>query len=434
MGFKHWVVFALVFSMAFAGDAFAGNYTSSAHGNSTYGVNRSSMSGYSTGNCAHCHEMHASLGGSEPSPASGSPSPFALFADNFNSSSTAGSYTESDNFCFYCHYSSGTVQQVTNYDYSRVFGCATGGVTSIMDAFNQTYQHDLHDIYLFAKNKFSWFGDSHNPCDACHNPHLAKRNWSDPDDPTLTAISLPSDHDNLYGDDTGSERMSTYNYKAPYCFGSSYEPGGTGAGDGSDMPNYVTFCQDCHYQFSSYATADLNNTPNDIDWTSSGDKHGEGNMDGGLDIKSPYSSSGGYVLSCTDCHEPHGSANTYLIRRRVNAGDLAGTVGSGAKDFGYLCQRCHVDDYSYSGNSSYENMWEYVHHCSDTGDSPYEQKSCSNCHGSGGEGKNVCKGGGGGGGGDGDGGGGNPNPIDCTDCHYHGATATDSSGVSRRTF
>jgi len=418
MGFKHWVVFALVFSMAFAGDAFAGNYTSSAHGNSTYGVNRTSMSGYSTGNCAHCHEMHASVGGSEPSPDSGSPSPFTLFADNFDTSSAAP-YSESDDFCFYCHNSSGSVQQVDNYDYSKVFGCAgtTGSPTSILAAFNQTSQHDLHDVWDFAKNKFSWFGDSHNPCDACHNPHLAKRNWSDPDDPTLTAISLPSDHDNLYGDDTGSERMSTYNYKAPYCSGSSYEPGGTGAGDGSDMPNYVTFCQDCHYQFSSYAPADLNNTPNDIDWTSSGDKHGERNMDGGLDIKSPYSSSGGYVLSCTDCHEPHGSANTYLIRRRVNAGDLAGTVGSGAKDFGYLCQRCHVDDYEANAGSKESNKWYYIHH--ESSDHPYNPFQCGKCHGGGGGGGYYDK-----------------PPIDCTNCHFHGG---DDSWVpvqktGRRTF
>ena len=211
--------------------------------------------------------------------------------------------------------------------------------------------------------------------------------------------------------------MSTYNYKAPYCSGSSYEPGGTGAGDGSDMPNYVTFCQDCHYQFSSYATADLNNTPNDIDWTSSGDKHGEGNMDGGLDIKSPYSSSGGYVLSCTDCHEPHGSANTYLIRRRVNAGDLAGTVGSGAKDFGYLCQRCHVDDYEANAGSKESSKWYYIHH--ESSDHPYNPFQCSNCHGGGGGGGYYDK-----------------PPIDCTNCHFHGG---DDSWVpvqktGRRTF
>lgn len=48
--------------------ANSGPYLDSAHGNSTYGVNRSSIStfGYSKGNCVHCHEQHASIGGAEP--------------------------------------------------------------------------------------------------------------------------------------------------------------------------------------------------------------------------------------------------------------------------------------------------------------------------------------------------------------------------------
>ena len=405
MRFMAWMAI-FIFLVLLTSPALAGNYTSSAHGNSSYGVSRSSMSGYSRGNCAHCHEMHASVGGAEPAPASGSPSPFTLFADNFNSSSTAGSYQESDDFCFYCHSSSGSAQQVTNYDYSRIFGCATGGVTSIMDAFNQSHQHDLHDVYLFAKNKFSWFGDSHNPCDACHNPHLARRNWSTPNDPTLTAISRPSDHESLWGDDTGSERMSYYSYQAPYCSGTSYEPGGSGAGDGSDMPNYVTYCQDCHYNFSSYAPTGLNNTPKNIDWTSTGDKHGGRDMAGALSIKAPYGSSGGYVLSCTDCHEPHGSSNVYLIRRRVNGGDFS--IGTGTKDLGYLCRRCHKDDADFTGNSSYVNRWEYVHHSSASGDPPYSESRCGSCHG-------------------------RPwGPINCFDCHYHGAV--DPKGTGRITF
>ena len=64
---------------------YAGPYLDSAHGNSSYGVKRSitELSDYARGNCAHCHEMHASIGGAEPEPASGSASPFCLFADNF---------------------------------------------------------------------------------------------------------------------------------------------------------------------------------------------------------------------------------------------------------------------------------------------------------------------------------------------------------------
>ncbi|WP_457568334.1 hypothetical protein, partial [Desulfurobacterium sp.] len=42
------------------------NYLLSAHGNVTYGVSRTSMPGYSIGNCDNCHEMHASQNGAEP--------------------------------------------------------------------------------------------------------------------------------------------------------------------------------------------------------------------------------------------------------------------------------------------------------------------------------------------------------------------------------
>ncbi|WP_457567629.1 hypothetical protein, partial [Desulfurobacterium sp.] len=49
-------------------NALAGihNYLLSAHGNVTYGVSRTSMPGYSIGNCDNCHEMHASQNGAEP--------------------------------------------------------------------------------------------------------------------------------------------------------------------------------------------------------------------------------------------------------------------------------------------------------------------------------------------------------------------------------
>jgi len=54
-----------------AGVACAGSYTESAHGNSIEGVNRTCLSVFVTGNCAHCHEQHASHDGSEANPVSG---------------------------------------------------------------------------------------------------------------------------------------------------------------------------------------------------------------------------------------------------------------------------------------------------------------------------------------------------------------------------
>jgi mono/diheme cytochrome c family protein len=51
--------------------AYAGPYLDSAHGNSAHGVKRTSTLQYATGNCAHCHEQHAMIAGSQPEPYGG---------------------------------------------------------------------------------------------------------------------------------------------------------------------------------------------------------------------------------------------------------------------------------------------------------------------------------------------------------------------------
>ncbi|CAD7772311.1 MAG: hypothetical protein KIIPBIDF_00352 [Candidatus Methanoperedenaceae archaeon GB50] len=140
---------------------------------------QSSISGYSTGNCAHCHEQHAMIGGTEPQPASGSASPFCLLQIIF-SGTKSNTYQQSDNFCFYCHcYTDATSLQTpnfTNYNYSRTFGGYTpSSIYSIYKAFNQNSYHNLYDIWEFAKTNFSsFFKEDSNPCSACHNVHLAK--------------------------------------------------------------------------------------------------------------------------------------------------------------------------------------------------------------------------------------------------------------------
>jgi hypothetical protein len=187
-----------------------------------------------------------------------------------------------------------------------------------------------------------------------------------------------------------------------------------------------------------------------IDWvttggdTTGGDKHGLNSATTNICIDPPYNSTSscttsglGKVLSCTDCHEPHGAPNIMLIRKEVNSGNLNdGTssviVSTGTSDYGYLCRQCHMDDKDYNSTSGTANHWEAVHHCA--GDSPYDEGGCSNCHGSGG-GRVVCGGGGGGGGS-------LPSgcvvgrPINCDCCHYHGSHVTNAtnSPATRRTF
>ncbi|AMM40354.1 cytochrome C family protein [Candidatus Desulfofervidus auxilii] len=354
---KSWsnkILLPLFFFFLFYSVAYAGSYTSSAHGNSSYGVNRSSISGYSTGNCAHCHEQHAMIGGTEPKPASGSASPFCLFADNF-SGKTSNPYNQSDNFCFYCHcYTDATSLQTpnfTNYNYSRTFGgYTTSSIYSIYKAFNQNSYHNLYDIWDFAKTNFSsFFKEDSNPCSVCHNVHLAKRNKENPDDPTYSAISKPSDHFNLW-----TNTMNDYapnKYQAPYRYSSGCEPDGGSCNDltiqAQKTPDYVTFCQDCHvYNMSSYG---LSHTP--INWNT--DKHGNAIRSrnermGQPIIKPPYDVTAvfNYVLSCLDCHEPHGSYSyKYLIRKEVN-GNITNVTADTHDDWKTLCLRCHYREHT----------------------------------------------------------------------------------------
>lgn len=378
--------------------SWAGNYTDSAHGNTTVGVNRSATAtlGYKRGNCAHCHDQHASRELTTHDPAA-----YALFTENFDTSVTGDPYSESDNICFSCHNDSGSIMQVDNRTYAETFGgfSPTYAVNSIFDAFipisdydTSHTDHNLKDVYNYALANFSYFKAGSNPCAACHNPHLAKRNKTDVDNPSLTAISRPTDHDNLWGDGAG-EKMNDYtsSYQPPYyTTDSNYEPGGIATHSGDKIPDYNTFCLDCHANEvlatnAGTPTANPNTTSGyltAIDWSSAGDIHGgapryAGNYDGtpSAYLRPPYddetpepgATSPNYVLSCLDCHEPHGTVlenkyNTYyvrwwysnLIRKKVN-GEVVDcpTCGGPQNDsdwkFEYLCDNCHTNFGSHCG-------------------------------------------------------------------------------------
>lgn len=407
-----------------ASDLLAGTYLDSAHGSSTAGVFRPIIGntppsgfGYSRGNCAHCHEQHASIAGSEPAPSTGIPSAYELFAPNFNTAVTSTPYSESDNFCFYCHNNPTSAQAVLNNDYSQAFGCAPQGPTTIMAAMNQRSYHNLADVRTFALSTFAWYTSASNPCDACHNPHLARQNWSNPKDSSFSAISKPDDHFNLWG--TTETMGSSYNtkYQSPFCSNSltDLEPAvsADAAAARASTPDYVAFCTTCHTPTATIYSTTLLRNLKPINWGSGGDKHGLVAMDGSVSTKPPFnspSSGTDFVLSCLNCHEPHGSENVMLLRRRANGSDLSAAITSlDTTDWGLLCLKCHKDDKAF-GTSSTANTWEYVHH--KVADAPYTQFQCIRCH--------------------------DPMipPINCQSCHYHGGLATeaDKSSVYRLGF
>ncbi len=290
-----------------------------------------------------------------------------------------------------------------------------------MDAFNLLSYHNLNDVRTFAiANWPTTFTASSNPCSACHNVHIAKRNRAAPGDPTETAISKPSDHGKLWGDDDGiidilvsSERMNAYTlyYQAPYYYYSvtpvGYEPNNsTTIYDGSNIPDYVTFCTDCHNSTNIIYSNTLLRDLKTIDWVNTGgeaggDKHGKNvatqdGTGGYVNLDDPYNtvwgSANGLVLSCTDCHEPHGASSVMLIRNEVNGAALTGVITPFENDnWKYLCERCHDCDTSGTGGTL-----EDIHH-DNTGAPYFDPSSCSQCH-------------------DGPG----RQPIDCNNCHFHG--------------
>ena len=405
--------------------ALAGPYRDSAHGNDSYGVNRSALdtryATYSTGNCAHCHEMHASLDGVDPAPATG-PMPHTLFADSFNSGRTENPYLETDNFCFYCH-SDSYGQQVINRNYSVTFGGGNiaSGPQSIMAAFNQASYHNLFDIwnYLSTDPVYApWFASRGNPCSACHDSHRAKRNWdsAQPGFPLLSAISLPNGSGNLWGE---TEVMSAYSgYQAPYAFDPALEPAGVGVQNGSNTPDYFTFCTTCHSPDANIASTTLLGNVKKINWGVTGvgqDKHGELTRDGSDHFREPYATeatvNSNFLLSCLDCHEAHGSENIMLLRTRINGEDQEDVIFS-TDALSQNCKRCHQDDLAAAAGTGQADRWEFVHH--GAADAPYAQSMCSNCHGAGG---------------------GNA-PIACGNCHGHGMDDSwlGANASGRRTF
>jgi len=345
---------------------FAANeYTTGAHGNSPDGVNRTSMTGYSAGNCAHCHEQHASVNGSEPDPTAGTPSPDALFDDY--TSQTVG-------FCLRCHTDSSSYQDggIVNRSYSyRAGNYSADTLNDIEEAFSSSgSSHNLDDIQTFITDagQSDWgYNSESNPCVACHNPHEAQGDpFNSPDTAKTIAtrgypVSLPSLHDDattwgLWGE--AGEKMSDYttNYQAPYRMGSAvFEPDGSATEDGSNLTDFATFCTDCHNTTNVIYSSNLGRDLKKINWTGTdlgalgADIHGQkkgrdATYDKGT-IKAPYNdaSVSDYTLSCLDCHEPHGSPNAFLLRREVNGVVISVPIHTTNDNGGWtdFCLACH---------------------------------------------------------------------------------------------
>ncbi len=350
------LIFVLIGMLMCGGTATAGSYTDSAHGNTDpgYGVNPTDI-GYDVGDCVNCYDS--------------CDNEFMLFAPLYT--------TQSDNVCIQCHQSPGASVQVdmpNQYSYSCTHGgepegCprSTGAAFRFIkengyprEQCNSTNgsAHRLTGIRNYLRGEWG-FGDKLdeiNPCSGCHNPHKAKKDWP---------CSVPSGHDDastwdVWGDDTDEKMADGGCGKAPYrpfenegFYLPPYKMGGESEwSSDSDAPDYVYLCSLCHHGSGApnrpYSTR-YGRYLKGINWYDDiGPNHGSGHTGSWLyaPLKPPYSDvdrwqDKNFVLMCTDCHEPHGSANWMLLRTCVNGVDNLIVTPDDCDQFRQWCGACH---------------------------------------------------------------------------------------------
>jgi len=125
--------------------ALAGTYTTAAHGDSTSGVS-GRASGYATGNCAHCHDQHASRQGTTHTPYS------ALRG------------LREENLCLDCHDGSPATDDIA----SQVAKTYSHPITTYSG------RHTTSKLEKSTGGSAFQGANRHVECADCHNPHEAQ--------------------------------------------------------------------------------------------------------------------------------------------------------------------------------------------------------------------------------------------------------------------
>jgi len=284
--------------------------------------------------CTDCHEVHGTLGSS------------STFA--------AMTIANKESLCYQCH-ADGMVQN------NAISGSSVAD--DIQDAFTLGNKHPLGATFNIGGPTFTL------QCTTCHNIHIVTGKYWDADQ-NKSPVTRFANNTTLWGAASG-QKMSDYAGSGTYR---------TPRGDifsGSQLPDYATFCQDCHGPELYTPSNPGSNNHGGINW--GGDAHGgmgagvpagggstpnwftaglaEGwDGDDHLNDTWPVISRGigeqiwtrpaynqadritgaNFVLSCTDCHEAHGSNGGSMIRPKFN--DYA---VPGAGNWNTTCNACH---------------------------------------------------------------------------------------------
>ena len=294
----------------------------------TYTDYENSAHGGATGNlkCSDCHDVHGASG-----------------------ANPAMTRANQENLCYQCH-TEGGVQN------DAISGAELAD--DIEEAFGKTEKHNLGTSFTIGSSDYTL------ECVSCHNVHLITGKYVDADI-GKSPITMFSDNLTIWGDDSG-EKMDAYDSTGTYRTPQS------DTFTGAQLPDYASFCLDCHAQPSS-------GHPNfGINWE--GDPHGKqsanepdgygtcpnwftcgkaSGWDGDdcisdqatcwpviprgkgdqLWVRNPYNheeriAGANFTLSCTDCHEAHGSGVSSMLRSNPNG-------GTGTVIWNTMCNNCH---------------------------------------------------------------------------------------------
>ncbi len=341
-------------------------------------------------NCKQCH----SFDNSEGTAATSAPHFYTTSADYENSAHKNILCTQ----CHDVHGASGAIIGMTKLNQEALcFNChkdpVSGGIQNnaisgasladdIQQAFGMSNKHDLGASFTISGKTYSL------QCISCHNVHTVTGKYWDADIGLTPVTRFGEDalgnQRNLgsYGDKTG-EKMKDY--------GGTYITPKDEQFNKDQLPNYTQFCQDCHEPMKSpledpnqhgdvgfntdpHGLLSANNTagtsfPNwyasrfaegwqslhteDPNFSIPADKNNgafpvyTAGRSEGVWIRAPFKqeermAGANYVLSCTNCHEAHGSSNSSMIRTNPNGKNVNFNTGFfPGSTWRTLCTSCH---------------------------------------------------------------------------------------------